>query len=114
VSDRATAPVNPCTAAIVIVDATGVVPLIAVAVVAPITKSAKSTVRPDAGTLDAERATVSLIPELTRVTVAAPCVPELKLVVDGATPNVKETTVTGTVTEWVPLAVPFVPVITTE
>ncbi len=99
VSNSATAPVKPCTAAIVIVDATAVAPLIADTEVAPILKSAKSTVRPDAGTVVSVRATVSLIPELTRVRVAEAALAELKVTPAGLSPSVKEITVTGTVTE---------------
>ena len=72
----------------------------------------KVTVRPVTGLVAAERVTVSLNPELTRVRVAEPVAAELKVTLAGFKPIVKETTVTRTVTECV--RAPLVPVMITE
>lgn len=77
----------------------------------------KATVRPVAGTELAERLTVSLNPELTRVRVAFAFLPELKVTPDGVSELVKLITLTATLTECVttptPPSVPFEPEIVT-
>jgi hypothetical protein len=76
------------------------------------------TLRPATGTELAERFTVSLNPELTRVRVAFAFFPELKVTPDGVSELVKLITLTDTVAECVttptPPRVPFEPEIVTE
>jgi hypothetical protein len=74
----------------------------------------KLTVSPVAGTVVAASVTVSLMPALPKLRVAEPVAAELNVTLAGVRLIVKEMTVTGTVTAWVPAEVPSVPDMVTE
>ncbi len=78
---------------------TAVVFVVAVFVLSFTVEGVNVTVRPVAGFAVDVRATVSLIPELTRVRVAEAVLAELNVTLAGVKPIVKAITVTGTVTE---------------